>query len=136
MEAANNATIAAQVLAWLSILAAKNANVPEGGKVVGVKDVALEHWNKFGRNFFRCVGRRTIGRDKVVGRYDYEEVATDAANKVMAQVADVISKSPKGTKMGDFTLDFADNFEYVDPIDGSKASKQGLRFVFTGGWPA
>ncbi len=65
-------------------------------------------------------------------RYDYEEVATDAANKVMAQVAEVVSKSQKGTKMGDFTLDFADNFEYVDPIDGSKASKQGLRFVFTG----
>ncbi|KAF5832543.1 alpha-D-phosphohexomutase [Dunaliella salina] len=107
------------VLAWLSILASKNANVPEGGKLVGVKDVALEHWNKFGRNFF--------------SRYDYEEVATDAANKVMAHVADVISKSPKGTKMGDFTLDFADNFEYVDPIDGSKASKQGLRFVFTDG---
>jgi len=43
-----------QVLAWLSILASKNAGVPEGGKLVGVKDVALEHWNKFGRNFFRC----------------------------------------------------------------------------------
>lgn len=38
----------------------------------------------------------------------------------------------QGTKFGDFTLEFADDFEYVDPIDGSKASKQGLRFVFTG----
>lgn len=42
-----------QVLAWLSILAAKNADSPEG-KLVGVKDVAMEHWNKYGRNFFRC----------------------------------------------------------------------------------
>ena len=38
----------------------------------------------------------------------------------------------QGTKFGDFTLDFADDFEYVDPIDGSKASKQGLRFIFAG----
>jgi hypothetical protein len=38
----------------------------------------------------------------------------------------------QGTKFGSFELDFADDFEYVDPIDGSKASKQGLRFVFTG----
>jgi phosphoglucomutase len=38
----------------------------------------------------------------------------------------------QGTKFGSFTLECADDFEYTDPIDGSKASKQGLRFVFTG----
>ena len=42
------------VLAWLSILAAKNKDVPDGGKLVTVKDVAEEHWQKYGRNFFRC----------------------------------------------------------------------------------
>jgi len=42
------------VLAWLSILAYKNKDVPEGGELVTVKDVAFEHWKKFGRNFFRC----------------------------------------------------------------------------------
>lgn len=41
------------VLAWLSILAAANKDVPEGGKLVTVADVATEHWKKFGRNFFR-----------------------------------------------------------------------------------
>jgi phosphoglucomutase len=41
------------VLAWLSILADKNKGVPEGGKLVGVRDVALEHWRTYGRNFFR-----------------------------------------------------------------------------------
>jgi phosphoglucomutase len=30
-------------------------------------------------------------------------------------------------------LDYADDFEYTDPIDGSVASKQGVRFVFTDG---
>ena len=42
------------VLAWLSILAYKNKSTPQGEKLVSVKDVAMEHWNKFGRNFFRC----------------------------------------------------------------------------------
>ena len=39
------------MLAWLSILAAKNKG--SSGKLVTVKDVAEEHWKKFGRNFFR-----------------------------------------------------------------------------------
>lgn len=107
------------VLAWLSILAHKNKNAPAGSKLIGVRDVALEHWNKYGRNFF--------------SRYDYEEVDSAAAEAVMSQVRKVIADSPKGTKFGDFTLDVADDFEYKDPIDGSIASKQGLRFVFTDG---
>ena len=40
------------VLAWLSILAAKNKST-EGGKLVTVKDVAMQHWRTYGRNFFR-----------------------------------------------------------------------------------
>lgn len=41
------------VLAWLSILAFRNKDVPEGGKKVSVEQIALDHWAKFGRNFFR-----------------------------------------------------------------------------------
>lgn len=41
------------VLAWLSILAYANKDVPEGGKLVTVKDIAVDHWKTFGRNFFR-----------------------------------------------------------------------------------
>lgn len=43
------------VLAWLSILAFKNKDKNEGDTLVTVKDVAFEHWKKFGRNFFRSV---------------------------------------------------------------------------------
>lgn len=107
------------VLAWLSILAAKNKDVPEGGKLVGVKDVAMEHWNKFGRNFF--------------SRYDYENCSSEDANKMMDHVKQVIANSPPGTKFGDFTLATADDFCYTDPTDGSVAKNQGLRFVFTDG---
>lgn len=42
------------VLCWLSILAHKNKDVPVGGKMVTVADVAAEFWNEYGRNFFRC----------------------------------------------------------------------------------
>ena len=60
------------VLAWLSVLAYKNKDVPVGGKLVTVEDVAMEHWGKFGRNVF--------------SRYDYEAVESDKAAKVMDQV--------------------------------------------------
>lgn len=39
------------VLAWLSILAYKNKG---SDKLVTVEDIAMQHWKKFGRNFFRC----------------------------------------------------------------------------------
>jgi len=107
------------VLAWLSILAFKNSNVPEGGKLVSVGDVAMEHWKKYGRNFF--------------SRYDYEECDAAAANRMMEHVRGVIAASPKGTKFGPFELDVADDFAYTDPIDGSVATKQGLRFIFADG---
>ena len=107
------------VLAWLSILAYRNKDVPVGGKKVTVEQVVREHWAEFGRNFF--------------SRYDYEECASDAANAMVDHIRGVIAASKKGDKFGAYTLDFADDFKYVDPIDGSVATKQGLRFVFTDG---
>ncbi len=41
------------VLAWLSILAYRNKDIPVGEKKVSVEDIAMEHWAKYGRNFFR-----------------------------------------------------------------------------------
>jgi hypothetical protein len=38
-----------------------------------------------------------------------------------------------GNKFGDYTLETADNFTYTDPIDGSVAKNQGIRFVFQDG---
>eukprot|EP01024_Parvocaulis_polyphysoides_P019752 TRINITY_DN1902_c0_g1_i1.p1 TRINITY_DN1902_c0_g1~~TRINITY_DN1902_c0_g1_i1.p1 ORF type:complete len:565 (-),score=122.93 TRINITY_DN1902_c0_g1_i1:221-1915(-) len=107
------------VLAWLSIIANANKDVPEGGKLVGVKDIVLAHWNKYGRNFF--------------SRYDYEGVESDAANKVMDTVREQISKMSKGSKVGPYVVESADEFSYTDPVDGSVATKQGLRIVFADG---
>merc|ERR1712070_734899 len=107
------------VLSWLSILAYRNKDVPEGGKLVTVEDIAMEHWAKYGRNFF--------------SRYDYEGCASEDANKMVDHLREVIAASGPGTKFGDYELAFADDFEYTDPIDGSVASGQGLRFVFSDG---
>ncbi|XP_076731637.1 phosphoglucomutase-1 isoform X4 [Maylandia zebra] len=103
------------VLAWLSILATRKQSVEE---------IMKDHWQKFGRNFFT--------------RYDYEEVDSDAANKMMKDLeAAMFDPSFKGKKFssGDKTYEvaIADNFAYTDPVDGSVSKNQGLRIIFSDG---
>ncbi|OVA00169.1 Alpha-D-phosphohexomutase superfamily [Macleaya cordata] len=107
------------VLAWLSIIAFRNKDKKVGEKLVSVSDVVKEYWATYGRNFF--------------SRYDYEECESEGANKMMGYLRDLISKSKAGEKYGNYVLQFADDFTYTDPVDGSVASKQGIRFVFTDG---
>lgn len=45
----------------------------------------------------------------------------------------VQADSSPGSNFGDYELETADEFSFTDPVDGSVASKQGLRFVFTDG---
>jgi len=35
--------------------------------------------------------------------------------------------------MNHYTVDYADDFSYTDPVDGSQAQKQGIRIVMTDG---
>jgi phosphoglucomutase len=49
------------------------------------------------------------------------------------QVRAVIASVKKGSKLGDYTVDYADDFSYTDPVDGSVAKGQGLRIVFDDG---
>jgi phosphoglucomutase len=101
------------ILAWLSILALKNKDVPEG-KLISVENIVKEHWAKFGRNYY-C-------------RYDYEKLETATADKVFAELKSkfkLFEDKCKGNK--------ADVFEYVDPIDKSVSKNQGLRFMYADG---
>uniref|UniRef100_A0A672Z3J5 EF-hand calcium-binding domain-containing protein 7 n=1 Tax=Sphaeramia orbicularis TaxID=375764 RepID=A0A672Z3J5_9TELE len=103
------------VLAWLSILATRKQSV---------EDIMKDHWQKFGRNFFT--------------RYDYEEVDSDAANKMIKDLeTTMFDPSFKGKKFssGDKTYEvaIADNFAYTDPVDGSVSKNQGLRIIFSDG---
>ncbi|KAF2537553.1 hypothetical protein F2Q68_00021332 [Brassica cretica] len=107
------------VLAWLSILAHRNKDKKPGEKLVSVADVVNEYWATYGRNFF--------------SRYDYEECESEGANKMIEYLRDIVAKSKAGENYGNYVLQFADDFSYTDPVDGSVASKQGVRFVFTDG---
>jgi phosphoglucomutase len=39
----------------------------------------------------------------------------------------------KGTQMEGHSVDFADDFSYTDPVDGSVSKQQGVRIVMTDG---
>jgi len=105
------------VLCWMQILAAKNS---PGMPFVSVEDIVKEHWKKYGRNFFT--------------RYDYEEVESEKADKMMKHLANIISNpETKGKIYGTYTVQTCDDFEYKDPIDKSVSKNQGIRFIFTDG---
>eukprot|EP00741_Cyanophora_paradoxa_P018917 tig00021105_g18262.t1 len=103
------------ILAWLQILEVANRGKD---KLVGVGDVVKAHWKEYGRNFF--------------SRYDYEEVDSESANKVIKHLNDQLPTLP-GKTFGDFTVAAADNYEYTDPIDKSVSKNQGLRIAMTDG---
>merc|ERR1719382_224149 len=107
------------VLSWLSILAYRNKDVPAGGKLVSVEDVVVEHWKEYGRNVF--------------SRYDYEGCTSEDAGKMVTHLKEVIASAKAGDAFGEYTLKIADDFEYTDPIDGSVAKGQGLRFIMQDG---
>ncbi|PKA53977.1 Phosphoglucomutase, chloroplastic [Apostasia shenzhenica] len=107
------------VLAWLSIIAFQNKDKKIGDKLISVADIARDHWATYGRNFF--------------SRYDYEECESHGATKFIEHLRDLVSQAKSGQNYGNYTLQFADDFSYTDPVDDSVASKQGIRFVFTDG---
>ncbi|XP_024519277.1 phosphoglucomutase, cytoplasmic 2 isoform X1 [Selaginella moellendorffii] len=113
------------VLAWLSILAYKNKDVPAGGKLVTVEDIVRQYWATYGRHFYT--------------RYDYENVDANAAKKVMDHLVELQSSIPdlnkivSGIRSDVAGIKEADEFEYKDPVDGSVASHQGIRFLFQDG---
>ena len=64
------------VLCWLSILAEKNSspNLP----LITVKDIAMEHYKIYGRNYY-C-------------RFDYEGLTSDQAKKVVENIISSFEK--------------------------------------------
>jgi len=97
------------VLFWLNLLAVRKQSV---------ETIVQEHWRRFGRNFYT--------------RYDYEGVDTETANGLMAHLQARLADLP-GAIMDVYTVEYADNFAYTDPVDGSISKNQGIRVGFTDG---
>ncbi len=65
-------------------------------------------------------------------RHDYENISTAAANGVMAHLRASLASLPGRTIEG-LVVEHADDFTFTDSVDGSVASKQGIRVQFEHG---
>jgi len=112
------------VIAWLNILAAANKASPN--KLIGINDLLLRHYKIYGRSFF--------------SRYDYEEVESAAAQKLVEelekaiQTGSLVGTEHKSKSTGaSFTVAKTYNFDYTDPIDGGVSKNQGQVVTFEDG---
>ncbi|XP_024365723.1 probable phosphoglucomutase, cytoplasmic 1 isoform X1 [Physcomitrium patens] len=112
------------VLAWLSILAHRNKQAG-GDKLVTVEEIVTEHWNTYGRHYYT--------------RYDYENVDSDAAKKLMENLVELqsnlddVNSMIKKIRPDVAEVQEADEFEYKDPVDQSVSCHQGIRYLFKDG---
>jgi phosphoglucomutase len=97
------------VLAWLSVAAARRQALPE---------IALTHWRRYGRHYYQ--------------RHDYDIAAAAQGDEVMAGLRRAVT-GLRGRSFDGASVEAADDFEYADPVDGSKAARQGVRVVLADG---
>ncbi|MET0090990.1 MAG: alpha-D-glucose phosphate-specific phosphoglucomutase [Candidatus Thiodiazotropha sp.] len=97
------------VLFWLNLLALKQQPV---------EAILRDHWKAYGRNYYT--------------RYDYEGIDQTAAQGLMKALEDQLADLP-GQTLGTYQVEYADNFSYTDPVDGSRSDNQGIRIGFTDG---
>lgn len=98
------------ILFWLNLVAARGQSV---------REIVEDHWRRFGRH--ACV------------RLDYDGLPAAAAQELMAALTRSLGDL-KGQSFGDQTIEGADMFDYVDPINGATAKDQGVRlFTASGG---
>lgn len=97
------------VLYWLNILAVRD---------IPADVIVREHWRRFGRN--------------VYSRYDYEGIETAKADRLMDELR---ARLPQlsGSECCGQRIQAADDFAYVDPIDGSRSERQGIRVLLEEG---
>ncbi|SFV12138.1 phosphoglucomutase [Methylobacterium sp. 174MFSha1.1] len=94
------------VLLWLNLLAATGKRADQ---------VVRDHWARYGRDYY--------------ARHDYEEVKSAAAEGLMGALREKLAGLP-GQRIGELTVEAADDFAYTDPVDGSVTARQGVRILF------
>lgn len=105
------------VIAWLNIVAGVAKQKPN--ETPSIASIQNEFWQTYGRTFFT--------------RYDYENVDSDGANKVVGTLSDLVaSGSFVGSEIAGRKVTDAGNFSYTD-LDGSVSKNQGLYAKFDDG---
>ncbi len=97
------------VLFWLNVLAVRQQSVEQ---------IVQEHWHTYGQNYY--------------SRHDYEGVESDRANTLINNLRQALP-TLKGKQFHQYQVDYADDFSYTDPVDGSTSQNQGTRIGFTDG---
>ncbi|WP_186406969.1 alpha-D-glucose phosphate-specific phosphoglucomutase [Candidatus Accumulibacter aalborgensis] len=97
------------VLYWLNILAVRD---------MPADVIVREHWQRFGRN--------------VYSRHDYEGIETAKADRLMDELRARLPQLP-GSLSNGLPIAAADDFAYVDPVDGSRSERQGVRILLEDG---
>jgi phosphoglucomutase len=97
------------VLGWLSLAATLKAPIAE---------IVHRHWRRFGRSFYQ--------------RHDYDDLDAEVAASMVRHLTERLPSLP-GQSVAGVAVERADDFRYVDPIDGSVSEHQGLRVFFADG---
>ena len=95
------------VLMWLNLLAVEGRPLP---------DIVRDHWRLYGRDYFQ--------------RLDFEDLDAAPAAAFMRDLRADLDRMP-GRTVGGFTVRAAEEFRYVDPVDGAVAEQQGVRLWLT-----
>ncbi|KAK2798169.1 Phosphoglucomutase-2 [Onygenales sp. PD_10] len=107
------------VVAWLNIIAGVAQANPE--KPLSIAAIQEDFWKTYGRTFFT--------------RYDYENVSSDGAAKVIAKLTELITTKKDtfvGSTVSGRKVLQADDFSYTD-LDGSVSRNQGIFVKFDDG---
>jgi len=91
------------VLFWLNLLAVRGE---------AVTAIVRDHWRRFGRHYY--------------ARHDFEGLEKGGAERLMQSLRERAGGLARQPLAGG-TIAGADDFAYLDPVDGSTASHQGIR---------
>jgi phosphoglucomutase len=94
------------VLFWLNLLAARKT---------GVAEIMSAHWQQYGRDYFT--------------RHDFEAIESASANQLFGELRQNL-EGLTGREFAGLTIESADEFSYLDPVDHSESQGQGVR-IFT-----
>lgn len=92
------------ILFWLNLQAVTGKSVD---------GLVRDHWSDYGRDLFQ--------------RHDYEGLDLDTASAMLGSLENSLSAAV-GAEVCGYTVAAAEVFNYTDPVDGSVAANQGIRF--------